>query len=257
MRQGIGKLGLFVAVILAMSACGGNGGEQSAAPETEASTTEDAASPGAPPEKVYNTKVFEPAFSFTASFNAPEEADTDMSPEAAVDLSLEAADFLSMFFVTEEQRALGPNATDSGPRALTFSNVKEVFDPSRPAEKVAVPAPEDMIAWLREHPNLEAGEPVPVTVGGVSGTQLDVEVSSVLRDYPEGCPVPCVNAWPRSDERGEREFVFFLGDKGRHIVLNVEGETVIVSIEAPEEKFEEFLPEAQEVLDTVEWTAES
>lgn len=240
MRQGIGKLGLLVAVVLIMGACGGSGDEQSSTPETEASTeTLDVTYPDMAVEGYGFEGVFEPALSFT--FRVDKWAVGD------------EPDTINFLYITEEERTMGPVAATSDPMALTFSNVKEVFDPSKPDEKVPISAPEDMVAWFQEHPNLEVGEPVPVTVGGVAGTQLDVVVSSVLNDYPEDCPVPCVNAWPRSPQ--PMSFLFFLGDKGRHIVLDIEGETVIVSIEAPEEKFDEFLPEAQEVLDTVEWKA--
>ena len=85
----------------------------------------------------------------------------------------------------------------------------------------------------------------------MEGTQLDVALSSVPEDYPEGCPVPCVPGWRVSDPA--TAFDFYSGEKGRITVLEVEGEPVLVTVAAPEEEFEAFLPEAQEVLDTVEW----
>ncbi len=45
----------------------------------------------------------------------------------------------------------------------------------------------------------------------------------------------------------------YSGSKARIVVLDVEGETVIVTAEAPEEEFEEFFPKAQELLDSVRW----
>lgn len=39
------------------------------------------------------------------------------------------------------------------------------------------------------------------------------------------------------------------------IVLDVGGEVVIISIESPAGKFEEFLPRAREVVDTIRWGA--
>jgi hypothetical protein len=62
--------------------------------------------------------------------------------------------------------------------------------------------------------------------------------------------MPCVPAWPASVGGG---FAFLSGFKDRLIALDVEGETVIIAAEASEGEFEEFLPKAQEVLDTVEW----
>ena len=34
--------------------------------------------------------------------------------------------------------------------------------------------PSDIAEWLREHPNIDAGEPVSVQVGGIEGTQIDL-----------------------------------------------------------------------------------
>ena len=119
---------------------------------------------------------------------------------------------------------------------------------------MAVPAPDTVdgwVSWLREHPSLDAGEPSPASVGGVSGTQLDVTVPSVPKDYPEACPAPCVPGWPVSGPA--TAFDFLAGRKVRIAVVDVEGDIVIVSAEAAENEFEGFLPEAQQVLDTVEW----
>jgi hypothetical protein len=44
-----------------------------------------------------------------------------------------------------------------------------------------VPAPKSVdgwVKWFQKHPNLTTEEPVPVTVGGVSGVRIDALVSS-------------------------------------------------------------------------------
>jgi hypothetical protein len=146
-----------------------------------------------------------------------------------------------------------------GGSALSFSAPKEVFDPGKLPKEVAIPAPETAdgwVAWIREHPSFDAGEPSPTSVGGVSGTQLDVTVSpsAIPRDYPEeACPEPCVPGWPASGPATAYDFL--AGSKVRIAVLEVEGEPVLVTAEAAEDEFEGFLPEAQQVLDTVEWAS--
>jgi len=53
-------------------------------------------------------------------------------------------------------------------------------------------------------------------------------------------------------------FDFLAGSKVRIAVLEVGGEPVLVTAEAAEadeDEFEGFLPEAQQVLDTVEWAS--
>jgi hypothetical protein len=42
-------------------------------------------------------------------------------------------------------------------------------------------------------------------------------------------------------------------DKDRFIIVDVGGETVLIDVEAPADKFDEFLPDVEEVLDSVEW----
>jgi hypothetical protein len=41
--------------------------------------------------------------------------------------------------------------------------------------------------------------------------------------------------------------------KDRYIILDVRGETVLIDVAPPENKFDEFLPKAQKVLDAVKW----
>ena len=48
---------------------------------------------------------------------------------------------------------------------------------------------------------------------------------------------------------------FLAGSKVRIAVLEVGGEPVLVTAEADEDEFAGFLPEAQQVLDTVEWAS--
>jgi len=47
--------------------------------------------------------------------------------------------------------------------------------------------------------------------------------------------------------------VSYVEAKNRFIIVDVEGETVIIDISASADKFDVFLPKAQQVLDTVTW----
>jgi hypothetical protein len=94
-------------------------------------------------------------------------------------------------------------------------------------------------------------------VGGVSGTQLQVSVSSTPEDYSrDGCgPEPCVFLLGLADGVN---LLLYKGDKARMIVFDdLEGETVVVTASSRADEFENFLPKAQRVLDTVEWKATS
>jgi hypothetical protein len=138
---------------------------------------------------------------------------------------------------------------------IGFNNPQKIYDPKRPTEQVAMPEPKDWVAWFQNHPHLKSGKMAPVTIGGVSGVQFESELSSAPRKYPEYCrPVPCVPLWPLSDGGS---FDAFLGDPDLVTIVEVAGETVIIDITGQADKFEEQLPKAKKVLETVEWKAAS
>jgi hypothetical protein len=63
------------------------------------------------------------------------------------------------------------------PGGLWFTRVLEVYDPSvRSLPASLAPAPADLHAWMRAHPDLRVGDARPVTVAGVPGERFDVEV---------------------------------------------------------------------------------
>jgi hypothetical protein len=89
-------------------------------------------------------------------------------------------------------------------------------------------------------------------VGGASGKQIDVTASSTPENYPRdlcGEP-PCVPLYPLSNKNGIGGYEVY---KDRFVIVDVEGETVVIDVAAPTNKFDEFLPKAQKVLDSVEW----
>lgn len=143
-------------------------------------------------------------------------------------------------------------------KALRFLNVREVFEPREEGDRVsfeATPAPEELSGWLGRHPYLSTGDAEPVDVGGAAGERLDAEA-----DVPEGyrsaqkgeCPVPCIPLF-----RLGGESVTHLTEKSKHRIVVLqdafEDDTVVAIVSAPVAQFDEFLPEGQEVLDTVEW----
>jgi hypothetical protein len=67
------------------------------------------------------------------------------------------------------------------------------------------------------------------------------------------CGHPCVPLFQTSDRNlfydvGRSEKVLFL------VLEDVEGETVTITSKAEANSFDEFMPKAQDVLETVEWT---
>ncbi len=181
-------------------------------------------------EERYFTDKFEPAFSFEA---IGEGWGLD-GPEAPYVVAL---------------RGRGFN--------IDFSNIEDfmVFDPSG-ADKV--PVPEDMVGWYQQHPYLDTEEPEPVSVGGVKGVYFD----AVMTPLPEGYDAAaCKDPMDPTKKAlslisAPDGFVLCISaeDKVRIILLeDVKGEPVSIMVWSRAVNFEEVLPKAQKVLDTLEW----
>src|SRR5918998_946860 len=216
-RQAL-RLGLLVTiVVLAMSACNGGEKQQEFKPQLLPEDQQELR-PG-----VYRSEEFKPSLSFRVGAGW-----TNLPPEASD----------ALFIVHEETWEIG------------FVNAQEVYKPTRTGTGNVVDAPEDMVGWFQQHPHLKPSKPEPVTVGGVKGVQFDVVVE-VPEDYSGVCGSDCAGLFRLST--GVRVSLFE-GDKVRLIVLDdVKGETVTIGFGSPATEFDEFAPEAQKVIDTVEW----
>ena len=139
------RLGLLVTVlVLALSACGGDEKKAKARPLPEDPKT---LRPG-----TYHSEEFKPSLSFHVGkgwSSTPFE---------------EASDVLEI--------ARGPTA------GLNFTNVQEVYKPTKTGSANVVDTPKDLVGWFQQHPYLQTSKPEPVTVGGVKGLQFDVVVGT-------------------------------------------------------------------------------
>src|SRR5688572_6565279 len=212
---------LVVVVVLALSACGGDEKKAKARPLPE--------DPKALRPGTYRSEEFKPSLSFRVGkgwSSAP----------------LESSDFLPI--------ARGQTA------GLGFANVQEVYKPTTTGSAIVVDAPKDMVGWLQQHPYLQTSKPEPVRVGGVKGVEFDVDVGDLPKGYNPTCSSlvgdpNCVDLVRLST--GGLLFVAE-GYPVRVIVLeDLEGETVTIGFFSPASEFEEFVPEAQKVIDTVKW----
>ena len=224
------RLGLLATCILAVVACGGGGGGAGggrAEVEKEVAKARKVPDYGELRPGQYITEKFEPAFSFRV-------VDEGWVLRGSEERSL----------VEMSQGVAGP--------LVAFVNADQVFNPSKVRELDSMSAPEDMVVWLQRHPYLKPNHPHSAAVGGVEGARLDAVVASVPATE---CGGNCLGLFTTSDRT--YDWVVFEKEKLRFIVLgNVEGEGVIIALEAPAGDFEEFLPKAQKVLDTVEWKGE-
>ena len=107
-----------------------------------------------------------------------------------------------------------------------------------------------------QHPYLQTSKPEPVRVGRVKGVQFEVVVGDLPQNYIGTCTSivgnpNCVNLF-RLSTGGT--ILLIEGDKAGGIVLeDVGGETVAIGFYSPASKFDEHAPEAQKVIDSVEW----
>jgi hypothetical protein len=216
---------LVALLVFAMSACGGNEQQQSKPrplPEEGQSLR-----PGE-----YRSEEFKPSVSFRVG-----KGWSNDPPEASDALLL-----------TWEETV-----------GLAFVNAQWVFKPTKTGTPRVVEAPEDMVGWFQQHPYLQTSEPEPVTVGGVKGVQFEV----VVKDLPENYSGPC--EWYLGDycvdifesAGGVGSIPFLKDNKQRLFVLeDVKGKTVTMGFTIPATEFDEQAPEAQKVIDSVEWTGE-
>lgn len=216
----LGMLMMLLALITACGAAGGGGGGEQADNPRPLPEGQQALRPG-----TYSTEEFKPSLSFQVG----EGWETD----------IEVSDFL---YLRRGEEA-----------ALSFWNAQEVYKPSPTGDIILVPAPDDMAGWFQRHPYLQTDEPEQVTVGGVTGAQFDVVVvaEDLPEDYQGACGTGCVDIARFSDGSW---ISFEEGYKERVVVLeDVKGQTVTIDFGSPATEFDEFAPEAQKVIDSVEW----
>lgn len=140
--------------------------------------------------------------------------------------------------------------------ALGFANLKgaRFFKPTRTGTTYMTDVPKDVVGWFQEHPYLETQETDPVEVGGGEGVRMDVVVGDLPKGHYGECGSGCVGFFRFSS--GGPLLGLWEEDKARLIVLeDVEGETVITGFAVRATEFDDHAPEAQEVLDTVQWSA--
>ncbi len=225
MRSALG-VGMLTIVMIALAACGGGGSAQEEKAEKVRHIPEDSQTyEGKPlPAGDYVSEEFKPAMSFTLV-----KGWIRGGPEL--------------------RNAWGLQDIENDAFWLFFTTAEEVYDPKGSDGLKITAAPEDMVAWLQANPHMSSEEPKPTSVGGEKGVQFDAIVTGAV-ESPE-C-VGCVDLPLFHDSAGASGVE--KGEKVRFIVLeDVKGETVTIFVETSPQGFEEFLPKAQKVVDSVKW----
>jgi hypothetical protein len=81
--------------------------------------------------------------------------------------------YLNLVYLLEDVVGGGFNV------AASVFEPQGVFDPV--VETKRLPLPSDFIGWVRDHPDLDSGEPVELTVAGLPATAIDVTVTYEAR----------------------------------------------------------------------------
>jgi hypothetical protein len=215
-RSALMRLALGVGVLmmtLALTGCGSGSAQEEEAKARPLPEPGQTLRPGE-----YRSVEFEPLFSFRVG--------------KGWSLDTETSDGLVM---------LRPN------QGMAIVRVEEVY---KPGTQEAVKVPENLVGWFQDHPYLKVEGLEPVTVGGIEGQQFDF-----VADVPEGrysmCGADCVDAFENSDGSS---LVYDEGDKYHAVILDVKDETVYIESAAPAANLDKAMgPEAQKVVDTIEW----
>jgi hypothetical protein len=191
----VGLLGTLL--VLALSACGGAGGQEKAKARHLPDTGYKALPPGE-----YYSEEFKPAFSFRVGKGW-------QTPDPVIK-------------ETPERLIIESTQEVKGGTLLIFRNPPEAYDPQK-HKWVNVNSYEDILSWFQHHPYLKTSNPEPVTVGGVKGVQLETDVA---KDSPEDA----VKSFRYSDG-----FVASInrGEEGRTIILDMKGEAVSIGVGFP------------------------
>jgi hypothetical protein len=223
-------VGMLMVMILAPTACGGRGGspqqEEEKANKVHRIPEDSQWYEGTPlPAGSYVTEEFKPAMSFRLGKGWIRGG-------------------------TELRDAWDIRDIENAANWLGFLNAEEVYDPNRSGKLKIAPAPEDMAVWLQENPYLKTEKPTSTSVGGEKGVQFDAIVAGAPK--VPACP-DCPDLGLFHESAGatwgvnKREKLRFI------VVQDVKGQTVTIVVETTPLGFEEFLPKAQKVVDSLKW----
>jgi hypothetical protein len=184
----------------------------------------------------YGTVSFRPAFKFSTTVTAGGGAD--------------APDFANFSL------KVYPNANFA---AFYFLRFEKVCDPKAPSRLTA--PPKQLLNCLVRNPHLRVtAKPSPVTIGGISGQQLDVQVIGKLPGPPScnGDPHPCVRMGTTPDFSptfdGGFGAAFEASDSARIWIFDIHGTMVAVAWSDLTSHFAANLAAAEKIMQTVRFS---
>jgi hypothetical protein len=116
-----------------------------------------------------------------------------------------------------------------------------VYDPV--VESKRLPLPADLIGWIRDHPDLESGEPTPLTVAGLPATAIDVTVT-YPSDGPKGQTAQFID-----DGVGSLNLEF--GIRERIVLVELPDRPLLIVFESRPEFFDTGVTQFEDVLRSI------
>jgi hypothetical protein len=187
------------------------------------------------PDVRYTTRLQDPALSFQVDDDRWFAPDTSEPSHLAL----------------ERRGERGASGKEPSLGWLVFLRPTQVYDPAARGSLDAALAdvPDDLLGWLRRHPDVRAGRPEPVTVAGMEGQQVDLTVAFsrpahedpyCRQTFGEVCTAIAPFMTP------------FNGERARVMVFEVDGAPYVIGIAALSERdLDALLPHAEAVLETL------
>jgi hypothetical protein len=265
--QTIGAAVLVAAAIAAAAGCSGDNSGTSATSttpipsQTQASSTETAVptdSTGEPVEPAPTVEDVGELLESEPGSPFPLEAGDYKAASFSTPLAFTLADIgvVNGNLPNELDLTLGPNQNVR----LTF--LDDAVEPLRPKAKQTsadlkldeIPATTDaLVDWLKQHPRLTSSKPKSVTIGGVEGTELEVELKDGQGYRSDLCPAaePCAALFHTSPDASKSVgYVAAPGSKLRIATVEVDGRRIVIVTEA-KGNLDKLAEWADEVLGTV------
>ena len=127
---------------------------------------------------------------------------------------------------------------------LSISRGGGVIEPG--PEPRPAPLPPNVVDWLAEHPDLDAGAATPTQVDGFDAVTIDVAATADTQLFirTRGDPGVTVGTQqPNSVTYGLGQ-----GMRARFTLLEINGDTIVISIDGEPDQWEEYLAVAQPVV---------
>ena len=157
-------------------------------------------------------------------------------PESAWIVVEDGSDHLGLAHFPDD---VGPAGYNVGVMVL---EPHAVYDPFVEGRKL--PLPGDLVGWIRDHPDLEAGDPFAVTVAGRPATAIDVTVT-----YPSNGPK---GQTAQFIDIGSGSWNLESPSRKRIVLVELPDRPLLIVLDSRPEFFEAGIGEFEELLRAIE-----